>query len=127
MTINSVPERDQIALEDQRNKTLRPSVPWLEFFRSVFFALFGWKRSYTTTVNWATGNIVAGGQATQAATVRGARAKDAVLVTSGVQVAGLGVDGVVTANDTVTIRRFNYSTGAVNPAADDFRIVVLQQ
>lgn len=124
MTINAVPERSEVAV-DSDNLIATPE--WLQFFRSVFFALFGWKRSYTATVNWATGNIVAGGQATQAVTVKGARANDAVLVTSGVQVAGLGVDGVVTANDTVTIRRFNYSTGPINPAGDNFRVVVFQQ
>lgn len=124
MTINAVPERAEVTEGDEAKTAGRP---WLEFFRSVFFALFGWKRSFTGLKTFDFGNIAAGGQATTTVTVTGARQGDAVLVTSKAQVAGLGVDGVVTSNDTVTIRRFNFSTGAIDPASDDFRIVVLQQ
>jgi hypothetical protein len=123
MPINPVPERSELMGEDQQ--LARP--PWLEWFRGVFFALFGWKRSYTATSNINFGNIAAGGRLTSNVAVAGARQGDAVLVTSKNEVAGLGVFGYCSANDTVTVVRFNYSTGAIDPAADDFRIVVLQQ
>ncbi len=127
MPINAVPDRADVLAKEDRTKQQLFMAPWIEFFRSVFFALFGWKRSFTATTTVNFGNIAAGGELTSAATVTGARQGDAVIVSSKTQVAGLGVDGTVTANDTVTIRRFNYSLGAVDPASDDFRIVVLQQ
>ena len=127
MPINPVPTRSAIAQEDPRTKELVVPESWIEFFDSAFKALFGWKRSYTATVTNNFGNIVAGGEETTTVSVPGARVGDAVIVTSGALVAGLGVDGLVTANDVVTVRRFNFSTGAINPASDSFRVVVLQQ
>lgn len=127
MTINSVPDRGAIAKEDARTKELVITPSWSEFFKSIFNALFGWKRSYTGLLTFNFGNIAAGGEETTTVAVIGARAGDLVLVTSTSLVAGLGVDGMVMANDTVTVRRFNFSTGPVNPASDNFRVVVLQQ
>jgi hypothetical protein len=124
MTINAVTDRGNIVV----SKDDLTGSPWfLEFLRSVFFALFGWKRSFTGLKTVDFGNIVAGGELTTTLTVTGARAGDAVLVTSKAKAVGLGCDGFVLANDTVTIRRFNYSLGAIDPASDDFRVVVLQQ
>lgn len=128
MTINSVPERDAILAEEDRLGNQHFTQPWLEFFRSVFYALFGWRRSFTGVKSaFDFGNIVAGGELTTTVAVVGARAGDAVIVTSKTKIAGLGVDGFVLANDVVTIRRFNYSLGAIDPAADDFRVIVFQQ
>lgn len=128
MTINSVPERSDVLDEEDRLGNQRFTPAWLEFFRSVFFALFGWKRSFTAVkAAFDFGNIVAGGELTTTVAVAGARAGDAVIVTSKTKIAGLGVDGFVLANDIATIRRFNFSTGAVDPAADDFRVIVFQQ
>lgn len=124
MTINAVPERGGVVVSKD---ILTPAPAWMEFFRGVFFALFGWKRSLTSTKNFNFGNIAAGGELTTTVAVPGARQGDAVIVTAKTPVAGLGVDGIVTANDVVTLRRFNFSTGAVDPAADDFRCIVLQQ
>jgi hypothetical protein len=59
--------------------------------------------------------------------VPGARAGDLVCVTSKTKIVGLAVDGFVLASDVVTIRRFNFSVGAVDPASDDFRVIVFQQ
>ena len=125
MPINAVPERSDVIVGDGDVWLAEPT--WLEFFRGVFFALFGWKRSYTATKNHDFGNIVAGGELTTTVAVPGARQGDHVTVSAKTLVAGLGADGVVSANDEVTIRRFNFSTGAVNPGADDFRVIVLQQ
>lgn len=124
MPVNPVPERDDLIVSKE---DLTASRPALEFLRSIFYALFGWKRSYTATVNFNFGNIVAGGELTTTVAVPGARAGDAVLVSSKLKVAGLAVDGFVLANDVVTIRRHNYSLAAVDPAADDFRVIVWQQ
>lgn len=126
MPINALPERDPISY-DAMSRALATTAAWKEFFRSVFYGLFGWKRSYTATKNFDFPNIVAGGESTTTVAVPGARAGDAVLVSPKTKVAGLGADGYVSANDVVTIRRFNYSTGAVDPAADDFRVIVWQQ
>lgn len=124
MTINAVTERGNIVV----SKDDLTGSPWfVEFLRGVFFALFGWKRSFTGTVNFNFGNIVAGGELTTTLAVVGARAGDLVCVTSKTKIVGLGVDGFVLANDVVTIRRFNYSLGAIDPAADDFRAIVWQQ
>jgi hypothetical protein len=124
MPINTVPEKSEVAVSKD---ILRAPPAWLEFFRGVFFALFGWKRSYTATTSIDFGLIGAAGQLTAAVAVPGARAGDAVLVSAQSQVNGLGVFGYVSANDVVTIVRFNYSAGAIDPAADNFRILVFQQ
>jgi len=123
MTINSVPEKSDLTVADDKGAS--PS--WLEFFRGVFYALFGWKRSYTATKNIDFPNIVAGGQQTSVVTLMGVRQGDAVIVSAKTQVNGLDVFGFVSANDTVTVVRFNYSAGSIDPVADDFRVVVLQQ
>jgi len=101
--------------------------PWLEFFRSVFAALFGWKRTFTATKTFDFGSIAAQAQATTTVTVTGARSGDAVLVRPTTAVDGIIVDGTVTANDTVTIRAVNYSAGAVDPASQAYRVIVFQQ
>lgn len=124
MPINPLPERDDLITSKD---DLTPSKPALEFLRSVFYGLFGWKRSYTGLKAFDFGNIVAGGELTTTVAVVGARQGDAVLVTSKTKVAGLGADGFVLANDVVTIRRFNYSLAAIDPASDDFRAIVWQQ
>ena len=124
MPINAVPERGELTVsaDDQT-----ASESWLQFFRSVFYGLFGWKRTYTGVKTFDFGNIVAGGELITTVAVAGARQGDAVLVTSKTKIVGLGVDGFVLANDVVTIRRFNYSTGAIDPASDDFRAICFQQ
>lgn len=124
MTINAIPERDNMVVSKD---DLTASRPMLEFLRGIFYALFGWKRTFTGTVNFNFGNIVAGGEATTTLAVVGARQSDLVCVTSKTKIAGLSVDAFVLANDVVTVRRFNYSTGAIDPAADDFRVIVWQQ
>lgn len=121
MTINSVPERSELA----DGKLAAPS--WLEFFKSVFNALFGFKRTYTATKSIDFPNIAAQGQQSATVSVPGARQGDAVIVTAKTQVNGLDVFGFVSANDTVTIVRFNYSAGAIDPVADDFRVICFQQ
>lgn len=124
MPVNAVPERSEAVVSAD---ILTPGKAWLEFFRSVFFALFGWKRSYSGTKSIDFGGIAAGGEATDTIAVVGARAGDAVLASAKLQVNGLGVFGYVSSNDVVTVVRFNYSTGVIDPAADDFRVICFQQ
>lgn len=114
-------------MEDHRTKELLATQSWIEFFDSIYKALFGWKRSFTASLTVDFGPIAAGGEATQVLAVPGARQGDAVVVTPRSAVVGLGADGIVTANDVVTVRRFNFSTAGIDPASDSFRVVVLQQ
>lgn len=122
MPIEPIRTGDKVARDDGR-----ATPPWLEWCGSVFNALFGWKRSYTKLATIDFGNIAAQSQLTSTAAVPGARQGDAVLVTAKTQVNGLGVFGFVSGNDVVTVVRFNYSAGAIDPASDDFRILVFQQ
>src|SRR5437588_7772960 len=123
MPIEPVRERDPITLDD-RGRGLDTTPAWKEFFRSSFYALFGWKRSYTASANINFPNIAAQGQAASNVVLKGARVGDAVVVSAQAQVNGLGVFGYVSANDTVTVVRFNYSAAGIDPAADNFRVVV---
>lgn len=101
--------------------------PWGNWFTQVFLALFGWKRTFYGTVNNDFGLIAAQGQATTTATVTGARVGDIVIARAPVAVNGLAVDATVTADDTVTLRVFNYSAGGINPASQTYSILVVQQ
>jgi hypothetical protein len=50
-----------------------------------------------------------------------------VIVRPATAVNGIILDGTVTSNDTVTIRAVNYSSGAIDPASQAYRVIVLQQ
>ena len=100
---------------------------WASWFTQVFNALFGWKRSYYGTLTHDFGSINAQVQATQTATVSGARVGDIVIVRPTTAVNGIILDGTVTADDTVTVRAVNYSSGAIDPASQTYVILVIQQ
>lgn len=117
MPINSPPLRD--------TDVAKPV--WQSWFTQVFTALLGWKKSYTVTLTHDFGNINAQTQSTTTVTVDGARSGDAVLVRPTTAVNGIILDGTVTADDTVTIRAVNYSSGAIDPASQVYRVIVLQQ
>lgn len=122
MSINAVPEKASVADESGVS-----SPAWLQFFRSVFYSVSGWTRTYTNTVTFDFGSINSQSQATTTATVAGARSGDAVIVRPTTAVNGIALDGTVTANNTVTIRAFNYSSGSIDPASQAYRILVFQQ
>jgi hypothetical protein len=129
MTINAVPERaDVLTYEERRTDQQRFLPPWLEFFRSIFYALFGWKRSFTWSANLNFGLIAAASEASLTVTVTGARSGDAVIVTPASKTAGI-VDnfGIVTASDTVTVYAHNITGAGIDPPAKDYRVIVLQQ
>jgi hypothetical protein len=101
---------------------------WATWFTQATSAIFGWRKSYTGTKSLDFGLIAAGAEASLTVTVTGARANDAVVVTPSAKTAGI-IDnvGIVTASDTVTVYAHNVTAAGINPAAKDYRIVVLQQ
>lgn len=125
MSINALPDKSPVVVSKD---VLLGSTAWLEFFRSIFYALFGWKRTFTTTLAKTWGLIASDAEASQTVTVMGARTGDAVLVTPGARTAGI-VDniGIVTANDTVTVYAQNPTGGGITPGAKTYRIIVFQQ
>lgn len=126
MPIEPVRDRSVIA-EPSFDKQLLVTPAWKEFFRSIYYALFGWKRTFTAKLTFDFGNIAAQSQATTTVAVAGARSGDAVLVRPTTAVNGIILDGTVTADDVVTVRAVNYSAGAIDPASQDYRVVVFQQ
>lgn len=126
MPINPVPERDGIAY-DAMGRTLVPAPAWREWFRSVFYGFFGWKRTYTTTKEHNFVNILAQDEQTVTVALAGVRIGDAVIVRPATARNGIAIDGTVTADDEVTIRAFNYSALTINPANTVYRVIVFQQ
>ena len=100
---------------------------WATWFTEVWQAVFGWKKTYTGTLTHDFGSINAQIQATQTLTLTGARVGDAVLVRPTTAVNGIILDGTVTADNTVTVRAVNYSSGAIDPASQVYRVIVFQQ
>jgi len=101
--------------------------PWGNWFTQVWQSVFGWSRTYTTTLTHDFGNIAAQSQLTQTVTLSGVAVGDAVLVRPTTAVNGLAVDGTVTDVDEVTVRVFNYSSGDIDPASQVYRVIVFQQ
>lgn len=97
---------------------------WASWFGQVFAGL-PWKKGWNVTATIDFGSIAALAQTTSDVTLEGARAGDAVQVTTA-NVAGVVFSGCVTADDTVTVYAKNFSAGAVNPPSQVFRIIVLQ-
>ena len=116
----------QAALPVIRNMASWPKT-WGNFFSEVWYAIRGWKKTYYATLTHDFGSINAQTQATQTVTVTGARSGDIVLVRPTTAVNGIVVDGTVTADNTVTVRAVNYSSGAVDPASQVYRVLVIQQ
>lgn len=127
MPINPVPDRGGIVY-DAMGRQLVAEPSWREFFRGIFYALFGWKRSFTAVASLDFGLIAAGAEGSLTITVTGARVGDAVLVTPASKTAGI-IDnvGIATANDTVTVYAHNITAAGIDPAAKNYRVVCLQQ
>lgn len=100
---------------------------WGTWFTQVWLALRGWSFTYTETLTYDFGNIAAQSQATTTVTVRGAVVGDAVVVRPTTAVNGIILDGTVTTANTVTVRAVNYSSGAIDPASQVYRVIVFQQ
>ena len=100
--------------------------PWSNWFQQVFLAIAGVVKTFNITITLDFANTAAGGQSSLTATVDGARSGDLVMVTPTADVSGMIFTGVVTARDTVTVYAKNFSTGAVDPASQIYRILVVQ-
>jgi hypothetical protein len=101
------------------------SSAWANWFNQVF-ACLGWVKAFNVSATLDFPSITALSQLSLTVTVKGARPGDGVSVTPASDVAGVLFVGVVTGADTVTVYAKNYSVGAVNPASQDFRIIVIQ-
>ncbi len=72
-------------------------------------------------------SIAAGAVGTLTAAVTGAQVTDAVMLGApSTLTAGLVAFGFVSAKDTVTVRLFNGTAGAINPPAEEWRVVVMR-
>lgn len=116
----------QSVLPLTRNAATWPK-PWASFFTEVWLAVVGWKRTYYASLTHDFGSIAPQSQATQTVSVSKARSGDVVLVRPTTAVNGIILDGTVTADNEVTVRAVNYSTGAIDPASQVYRVLVFQQ
>lgn len=97
---------------------------WQGFFRDVYAFL---SMDTTATLNFP--SIAAATVAVLTVTIRGATPGPNSLVLLGPPStieAGLIWSGFVSANDTVSIRLFNGTAGAIDPAAASWRVAVLR-
>lgn len=106
---------------------LRTAREWVAWARSIAAAVGSPVESLTVVATLDFGNLVAGASADLTVTVTGVKANDAqpiVEVGTGSFTAGLVFRGFVSADNTVTVRCTNASTGAINPASASYRIEV---
>lgn len=103
------------------------STGWSNWLTQVFLGLRAWNQAFTVTTIIDFGGIPAQSElASAGVTVKGVRVGDAVQVYPTTNVVGVIFTGQVTANDTVTVYAKNFNTGVINPASQQFRIIVLQ-
>lgn len=98
---------------------------WAGWFSQVFRCL-PWKQGFNQTATLNFGSTNAQTQTSLTVTVTGARTGDAVWVTPTTDVSGFVFTGVVTSDNTVTVYAKNITVGAVDPASQVFRIIILQ-
>jgi hypothetical protein len=101
------------------------SIGWANWFNQVF-ACLPWKKGFTVSADLDFPSVAAQSQQALTAVVKGARPGDAAMVAPSADVTGVIFAAVVTAADTVTVYAKNFTTGAVNPASQSFRIIVIQ-
>lgn len=100
---------------------------WSNWFTQVFLAGRAWNKSFTTTATIDFGSIAAQNQlASSAIALTGARVGDGAQVYATADVSGVIFAATVTANDQVTVYAKNFTAGAINPASQTFRIIILQ-
>jgi len=99
---------------------------WANWFTQVFAGL-PWNVGSNTVATLDFASIAAQSQAGLAVTIARARAGDAVQITPTVDVPGVVFTGVVTAPNTVTVYAKNFTAGAIDPAAQVYRIILLQK
>jgi len=75
-------------------------------------------------VVWDAGSIAAAGNATQTLTVTGAATGDVVQVSASIDLDGLVLSARVTSANTVTVRLYNATAGAIDPASATYSVIV---
>lgn len=99
---------------------------WSAFFTQLFQAV-GWLQSWSYKFPHDFPSVPANSQsAGYAVPISGVRPGDAVTITPATETTGIFYKGVVTANDVVTIYAINFTTGAIDPASMDYRVIVIQ-
>ena len=129
-SIGVPPLNSPVPVLDDTGKTIGEGswpYPWANWFSALSNCIFGWKRTFTGSIVFDFGNILAQSQATTTLTVSGTLIGDAVIVRPATAVNGILTDGTVTTNGTVTIRAVNYSSGAIDPASQTYTVIVFQQ
>lgn len=109
-------------------KFIRTTREWATWAGNMAKGLGDPIQSISTTATLDFPNLVAGASADLAVSVQGVLANDLQAVVSiGLPAgltAGLVFQGWVSADDVVTVRCTNASTGAINPASANFRVEV---
>lgn len=106
----------------------RTTTEWASWVARMASAVGFPIQSLTTTASLNYGSISANSSADLTVTLEGVKANDpqpvvCIGIPSGVD-AGLVFHGFVSADDEVTVRASNVTTGAINPAAFTFRVEV---
>ena len=99
---------------------------WSNFFTQVFKCL-RWEESYSYTFDYAFGLVTAHSElASTGFSVPGVTRGNAVEITPLDNQVGIIFTGIVTAQNVVTIYAKNFTASGITPAANTFRIIVLQ-
>ena len=113
--------------QDQRSgvMTAKLTEGWSNWLTQVFLGL-PWTRGFNNAATLDFGSVAAQAQAGLTVTISGVRSGDAVQVTPTTDVSGIVFTGVVTEANKVTVYAKNFSAGAIDPASQVFRILVIQ-
>lgn len=106
---------------------LRTTKEWATWTANIARAVGSPVQSLCVVATLNFGNLAAGASADLTVTVEGVKLNDAqpiVDIGTGTFTAGLVFRGFVSADDTVTVRCTNASTGAIDPASAAYRIEV---
>lgn len=125
---NRPPLSERFPVEvDQRAGSMAAKLTegWSNWLTQVFLCL-PWKKGFNVVETLDFANTGAQSQSSLTVTIAGVRQGDAVQVAPLADVSGVIFTGVVTADNTVTVYAKNFSSGAVNPASQLYRIIVLQ-
>lgn len=104
----------------------KPSPGWASYFGDVNRALGGWGNGLTTSADLDFPSVSAGAQQPLTVAAKGARIGDTVVVQPLTFQAGITFQGYVISDDVVTVYASNITPGAINPAPNTFRIIILQ-
>jgi len=98
---------------------------WGNWFQQVFECL-RWNRSFNISVSLNFPSIPATSQVALTTPVAGARPGDAVLLTPTSDVSGIAFTATVSATGVISVIAKNFTAAPIDPPAQNFRILVLQ-